>query len=189
VGAESIGAYEAAARVPGRLPGRPAVIALILAGVVGLSFATLSFGAAVVAALACGALVVLAAIDLEHRVIPNRIVLPATAVVLPLHIAIAPGRASQWALAGVAAAFVMAIPALAGRDWIGVGDAKLALLIGAALGWGVIGAVLLAFVLTFPASLLVLARGGLAARKSTIPFGPFLVAGALIVMFAPHIFS
>jgi prepilin signal peptidase PulO-like enzyme (type II secretory pathway) len=60
-------------------------------------------------------------------------------------------------------------------------------LIGALLGWSFIGAFLLAFLCTFPVALLVLARGGLSARKSAIPFGPFLSLGALIVLFGPHL--
>ena len=91
-------------------------------------------------------------------------------------------------LAGLLAAVVLAIPPLLGRRWMGMGDAKLALLIGVGLGWGVFGAVLIAFLCVFPvALLLLLLRGGLAARKTTIPFGPFLSLGALIVLFGPHL--
>lgn len=55
-----------------------------------------------------------------------------------------------------------------------MGDVKLALLLGAALGWGVLDALLIGFLCTFPAGLLLLVRDGMAARKATIPFGPFL---------------
>src|SRR5204862_6574748 len=50
----------------------------------------------------------------------------------------------------------------------------------------VLGAMIVACLCVFPAAVVVLIRGGLAARKSTIPFGPFLALGALIVLFAPH---
>ena len=79
------------------------------------------------------------------------------------------------------------IPQLLGRAWMGMGDVKLALLLGAALGWGVVGAVLMAFLCTLPGDLLVLIRHGMAARKTTIPFGPFLALGALIVLFGPYL--
>ena len=97
----------------------------------------------------------------------------------------------RWRLRGPVYFFVLAwlaIPPLLGRRWMGMGDAKLALLIGVGLGWGVFGAVLIAFLCVFPvALLLLLLRGGLAARKTTIPFGPFLSLGALIVLFGPHL--
>jgi leader peptidase (prepilin peptidase)/N-methyltransferase len=88
-------------------------------------------------------------------------------------------------LAGLIAAVVLAIPSLMGRNWVGMGDAKLALLLGAALGWGVIGAVALGLVCTLPFSMLMIARRGLDARHATFPFGPFLALGALLVMFGP----
>jgi prepilin signal peptidase PulO-like enzyme (type II secretory pathway) len=79
------------------------------------------------------------------------------------------------------------LPQLIVRNWMGMGDVKLGLLLGAALGWGVLGAVLLAFVCVLPVALIVLLRGGVAARKTTIPFGPFLSLGALIILFGPEL--
>ena len=184
---ESLGA-RGAASLGGELPRRSLLFGA-MAGVVVLAFASMPFDRAVVSALAAAVLVVLAAIDAQRGIIPNRIVLPAAAIVLVANIAIAPSRAAEWVLAALIAGVVLSLPALFGRNWMGMGDAKLALLIGAALGWGVVGAVLLGLLCTFPAALFVLGRGGIAARKSTIPFGPFLVAGALIVMFAPHLVS
>jgi len=81
------------------------------------------------------------------------------------------------------------IPQLLGRAWMGMGDVKLALLLGATLGWDVLGAVLIGLLLTFPVAVAVLLRSGIAARKTTIPLGPFLALGALIVIFGPHLAS
>jgi leader peptidase (prepilin peptidase)/N-methyltransferase len=81
----------------------------------------------------------------------------------------------------------MVIPTLLGRSWMGMGDVKLAMLIAIGLGWASIGALLVAFACVFPVALAILIRGGLAARKATIPFGPFLALGALIVLFAPQV--
>ena len=70
---------------------------------------------------------------------------------------------------------------------MGMGDVKLGLLIGASLGWSAIVALLVGFLLTFPVALVLLVRSGLAARKATMPFGPFLALGALLVLLVPHI--
>jgi leader peptidase (prepilin peptidase)/N-methyltransferase len=170
-----------------RLLPSSALLAPCVVAVVTLAFATLPLDRAGVAAFAAAVLVVLSFIDIERGIIPNRIVLPAAGIVLLANIALFPDRALEWALAALLAAFFLIVPQLLGRAWMGMGDVKLALLIGAALGWGVLGAVLLAFLCSFPVALFVLIRGGVGARKTTIPFGPFLALGALIVLFGPHI--
>ena len=170
-----------------RLPRSPVAVAPFVVGVVALAFAILPLDRAVVAALTGATLVVLSATDLERGTIPNRIVLPAAVIVLAAQIALFPDRAAEWVLAAILSAFVLMLPQLMGRSWMGMGDVKLGLLLGAALGWAVIGAVLLAFVCVFPVALLVLLRGGIAARKTTIPFGPFLALGALIILFGPQL--
>jgi leader peptidase (prepilin peptidase)/N-methyltransferase len=152
-----------------------------------LSFAVMSPAHALVAAATAATLVVLSAIDLERGIIPNRIVVPAAAVVLVAQIALFPDRAPEWALAALLAAVFFIVPHLISRSWMGMGDVKLALLLGAALGWQVAGAVVLAFLCVFPIALLMIFRGGLAARKTTLPFGPFLSLGALIMLFGPHL--
>ena len=152
-----------------------------------LAFATFPFDRALVVAGLAGVLVVLAAIDIQRGIIPNRIVLPASGLILLGDVVLFPNRALEWVLAGLVATVVLAMPALLGRAWMGMGDAKLALLLGVGLGWSVFGALLVGFLCVFPVALLVLIRGGAAARKTTIPFGPFLSLGALIVLFGPHL--
>jgi leader peptidase (prepilin peptidase)/N-methyltransferase len=163
----------------------PRLRALLAFGVIALAFATPSIDRALVYAVVAGVLVVVAAIDLERRTIPNRIVLPASTVVLVMNVVLFPSRAAEWVLAGVIAAAVFAAPTLLGRNWVGIGDAKLALLLGAALGWAVAGAVLIASLLTIPVSVWLFIRRGAAARRATIPFAPFLALGAMLVMFGP----
>jgi leader peptidase (prepilin peptidase) / N-methyltransferase len=182
----SAGARPAAAAVRSDLPIARTLLALV---VVVVAFATLSFDDAVVAAIAGAVLVVLAAIDIERGVIPNRIVLPASALVFVVHSALVPRHALQYLFAALVSAAVLAAPTLLGRNWIGAGDAKLALLVGAALGWAVAGALLAAFALTFPVALLLLLRRGLKARKATLPFGPFIALGSLLVLFGPALTS
>jgi leader peptidase (prepilin peptidase)/N-methyltransferase len=165
----------------------PTALVPVVTALVVLAFASFPFDRAVVVSFLAGVLVVLSAIDIQRGIIPNRIVLPATGVVLLAQIALFPDRALDWTLAAILAAVVLVLPHLFKRSWMGMGDVKLALLLGAGLGWGVFGAVLVAFLCVFPVALLVLIRGGMAARNTTIPFGPFLSLGALIVLFAPHL--
>jgi leader peptidase (prepilin peptidase) / N-methyltransferase len=165
----------------------PVAFAALVAAMLVLAIATLPLDRAIVGAFGAAVLVVLSVIDLERGVIPNRIVLPAAGVVLIAQLALFPGRASEWLLAAFLSAFVLLIPRLFQRAWIGMGDVKLALLVGALLGWGVLGAVLLGFLCTFPVAVALLLRDGAAARKATIPLGPFLSLGALIVLFGPNL--
>jgi leader peptidase (prepilin peptidase) / N-methyltransferase len=170
-----------------RLLQNRALAAVVALALVVLAFVALPLDHALVAALTAATLVVISAIDIERRIIPNRIVLPAAAIVLVAQIALFPDRAGEWALAAILAALFFLVPNVLSRKLMGMGDVKLALLLGAALGWQVAGAVALAFLCVFPVALLVLARGGLAARKTTIPFGPFLALGALIMLFVPYL--
>ncbi|HEX3392025.1 MAG TPA: prepilin peptidase [Solirubrobacteraceae bacterium] len=143
-------------------------------------------GTALLAAFVAAVLVVLAAIDLERRIVPNRIVLPAAAVALLGHIALTPGDAAQYALAALLAALFLFLPRLFNPKALGMGDVKLGLLIGAALGWSAASALALGFLLVFPVALAIAIRGGAAAaRRATIPMCPFLALGALVVLLGP----
>ena len=64
-----------------------------------------------------------------------------------------------------------------------MGDAKLVFLLGLALGSKAFGALILAFVGLLVAALYIVAKRGVAARKETIPFGPFLAFGGLVAFF------
>jgi leader peptidase (prepilin peptidase)/N-methyltransferase len=137
---------------------------------------------ALVAASFCIVLLVLAAIDIEHRIVPNRIVLPAAAVAVVAQTLLHPSP--EWALAGVGAAFFLLVAALAYPQGMGMGDVKLALLLGAVLGHLVVVALMLAiFSALVPAAVLA-ARHGRSARKMAIPFAPFLAIGAIVALFA-----
>ncbi|PWU22214.1 MAG: hypothetical protein C5B48_10445 [Candidatus Rokuibacteriota bacterium] len=161
-------------------PGVVAVLAIAVAAACFMKFDLT--GKAVVAAGFCAVLVVLAAIDLERRIIPNRIVLPAGILVLLGNIAVEPGKAREWVIAAFAALLVGVVLSLATRGGVGMGDAKLAFLLGAGLGWSVVGAVVVASLLMFVVAIVLLARRGMAARKDAVPFGPFLAFGAILVL-------
>lgn len=139
-------------------------------------------GRAVVDAIFAAVLVLLAAIDLDRRLIPNAIVLPATALVLLAQIALFPSRTLEWILASLGAALFFFIPALIFPAGMGMGDVKLAALLGAALGKSVLAAILVGVLSAAVFSLLILAREGFGARRKAIAYGPFLAFGGLAVM-------
>ncbi len=126
------------------------------------------------------ALVPVVLIDIRHRLIPDAVVLPAAAVALAAAVAADPGR--WWAPAGAAlgAAAVLLLPWLVRPEAMGLGDVKLALLMGAALGVSVVPALAVAFAAAAAAGLVLLLRDGAAARGRAIPFGPFLAGGAVV---------
>jgi leader peptidase (prepilin peptidase)/N-methyltransferase len=140
-------------------------------------------GHALVGAILAPALVLLTAIDLERRLLPDAIVLPTLAVVLILQIAFYPEHALEWALAALAAALFFFVPWLVYPAGMGLGDVKLAALLGAALGKSVAAAILAGLLAAAAVALLVLAREGFGARKKAIAFGPFLAFGGLLVLF------
>jgi leader peptidase (prepilin peptidase)/N-methyltransferase len=139
-------------------------------------------GRALVSAFFCIVLVAVSSIDLTHRIIPNRIVVPATVVVLVAQTALRPSP--EWALASFGAALFLFVAALAYPAGMGMGDVKLALLMGAALGRTVTVAMMAGMLAALVPSIYLLARHGGAARKMGIPFGPFLALGSVIALFA-----
>lgn len=139
---------------------------------------------ALVASFFCLALVAVSATDLEHRIIPNRIVVPAAAIVLAAQTALHPSP--EWAIAAFGASGFLFIAALVYPAGMGMGDVKLALLLGAMLGRTVPVALLLGMVTALVPAFVLLARHGSAARKMGIPLGPFLALGAAVAVFAGH---
>lgn len=129
----------------------------------------------------CAVLVTLSVIDLRHRIVPNRIVLPAAGIVLAVHTLIDPSPA--WALGALGGAGFLFAAALAYPKGLGMGDVKLALLLGAMLGASVSVALFLGFVASLVLAVVLFARHGTAARKMTVPLVPFLSVGALVALF------
>jgi leader peptidase (prepilin peptidase)/N-methyltransferase len=137
---------------------------------------------AATAAFFCCTLVAISAIDIEHRIVPDRIVLPAAAIVLVAQMVREPSI--QWPLAAFLAALFLFVAAVVYPAGMGMGDVKLALLMGAMLGKVVPVALVLGMVLGVVPSVYLLARHGRAARKMGIPFAPFLALGSVIALFA-----
>ena len=169
------------ASIPVRYPLVELATALLVSGCV------LKFGLTADAALAsffCAALVAVSATDLEHRIIPNRVVVPAAAVVLLAQTALQPSV--EWTLAGLGASAFLFAAALAYPGGMGMGDVKLALLMGAMLGRTVPIGLMLGMLAALIPSLVLVARHGTRARKMGIPLGPFLALGGVVALFAGH---
>ena len=168
-------------RIPVVYPAVELITALLLAGCV------LAFGLtaeAAIAAFFCAVLVAVSAIDLEHRIIPNRIVLPATVVVLVANML--RDLSPEWALAALGASGFLFAAALAYPAGMGMGDLKLALFMGAVLGKTVSVALMAGMLAAMIPGLVLIARHGAKARKMGIPFGPFLALGSVVALFWGH---
>ena len=129
-------------------------------------------------------LAVLAAIDIERRILPNRIVMPAFAVVLVMQLALFPDQAIEWVAASLATALVLLVAALAKPGGLGYGDVKLGLLLGAGLGENVVVALTVAVFAIWPVAVYLYASHGRAAGRMALPFGPFLAVGAVVALLA-----
>jgi leader peptidase (prepilin peptidase)/N-methyltransferase len=165
-------------RISPLYPGVELATALLVAACVldfGLS------GQMVVAAFFCAVLVAVTATDLTHRIIPNRIVIPAAVVILIAQTALEPSP--QWTLGALGASGFLFLAVLAYPAGMGMGDVKLALVMGAALGKTVPVALMLGMLTALVPAVILLARHGSAARKMGIPFGPFLALGSVVALF------
>lgn len=136
----------------------------------------------VVMAVAAAVLVWVAAIDLESRLLPDRIVLPATVGVLLASALFQPTQTIEHVLSALLAGGLLFSAALIRPGDLGLGDAKLMLLVGAMLGRSVGSALLLGFVLFALVGLALIARDGRSALKRHLPLGPFIAVGAIAVL-------
>ena len=166
------------AAIPWKYPLVELVTALLMAACV------LAFGVswdAAVAALFCAALVAVSVTDVERRIIPNTIVLPAAAVVLAAQTLLHPSPV--WLVCGAAASGFLLLAALAYPAGMGMGDVKLALLLGVGLGTVVPVALMIGMLSALLPAIVLLVRHGQAGRKMGIPFGPFLALGGVAALF------
>lgn len=141
-------------------------------------------------------LVVLTTIDLEHKLLPNRIVYPAfvagwIGLALVALVDREPGRLLDAALGAVIFGGFFFLLAFVYPAGMGGGDVKLAFVLGTFLGYlGGIGITVVGMFLAFLlggviGGILMLATGG--GRKMQVPFGPFLAAGAVAAVFAGRV--
>ena len=168
------------APIPWRYP-------LIELATAGLSIAVVAtrHGAAPIALGICLVLVVIpaAAIDLAHRIIPNRLLAPAALAAVALGASLDPGGEPRRLIAAAAAGGAFLVIALLYPQGMGMGDVKLIAVLGLLLGPAVAVALLIALASGSLVGLwLIAARGS--GRKTAIPFGPFLAFGAVVALFA-----
>ncbi|HTD57771.1 MAG TPA: prepilin peptidase [Solirubrobacteraceae bacterium] len=130
-------------------------------------------------------LVPIALIDVEHRIIPNKLTALGAILALGIGTALDPSGEPERLIAGAAAGGALLFVALAYPGGMGMGDVKLAGVMGLFLGSAVAPAMLLALLagVCFGAFVAV-RKGARRARKTAVPFGPFLAFGSLVAVFA-----
>ncbi|HTQ68689.1 MAG TPA: prepilin peptidase [Solirubrobacteraceae bacterium] len=125
-----------------------------------------------------------ALIDLEYRIIPNRMTALGAIAALVVGAALDPSGEPGRLIAGAAAGGFLLLAALAYPAGMGMGDVKLAGVLGLMLGAAVAPALLVALLAGVIFGALVMAhRGVQAGRKTAVPFGPFLAMGAIFAVF------
>lgn len=127
-------------------------------------------------------LVAVTVTDLERRIIPNKILAVSAVIGLVLAAATDPGSLPERLIAAGAAGGGLFIAALAYPRGMGMGDVKLAALMGLYLGSSVAPALLIALAAGSVVGLALIARHGAAARKQAVPFGPFLALGGVVAL-------
>jgi leader peptidase (prepilin peptidase)/N-methyltransferase len=126
-----------------------------------------------------------ALIDLEHRIIPNRITALGAVLALVIGLALDPAGEPERLIAAAGAGGFLLLAALAYPGGMGMGDVKLAGMMGLFLGTAVAPAILIALLSGVLLGIVVIAgKGAQEGRKTAIPFGPFLALGALSALFA-----
>jgi leader peptidase (prepilin peptidase)/N-methyltransferase len=125
-------------------------------------------------------LVAVAAIDIEHRIVPNRLLAPSAVVAVALWALADPSRLPENLIAGAAAGGFLLAAAVAYPAGMGMGDVKLAAVMGLFLGRSVAPAMLVAFAAGTLVGVAIMARQGAAARKQAVPFAPFLALGGIV---------
>jgi leader peptidase (prepilin peptidase) / N-methyltransferase len=129
-------------------------------------------------------LIAVAGIDLEHRIVPNRIVGPAAVYGLAASALVRTADLPELLIAGAAAGTFLLVAALVYPAGMGMGDVKLAGVMGLYLGVSVIPALLIAFLAGSVVGVALIARQGVGARKRGVPFAPFLALGGIVALVA-----
>lgn len=130
-------------------------------------------------------LVPVAFIDLDHRIIPNRILAPFALVAIALVAAYDSGAIAEHLIAGAAAGAFFFLAVLVYPSGMGMGDVKLAAVMGLFLGAAIAPALLIALLAGVVVGASIIARkGAKEGRKTAVPFGPFLALGGLVALLA-----
>lgn len=127
-------------------------------------------------------LVAAAETDLEHRIIPNRLMAVSAVAAVVLWAIADPSRLPENLIAGAAAGGVMFLVAIAYPAGMGMGDVKLAGVMGLYLGASVAPALFIGFAAGALVGIGIVLVRGAAARKQGVPFGPFLAFGGIVAL-------
>jgi len=122
--------------------------------------------------------------DLERRVIPNKILIVGAVLAVAIAAVADPASLPERAIAAAAAGGLLFLAALAYPRGMGLGDVKLAAMMGLFLGRNVGPAILVALLAGSLVGVTMIAREGAVARKKAIPFGPFLALGGVVGLLA-----
>ena len=130
-------------------------------------------------------LVPLALIDLDHKLLPNKLTGPAALIGLALGLALDPSGEPERLIAAGIAGGIVGLIALLMPNGMGMGDAKLLGVLGLYLGAGVAPAAMIALVSGTAVGIAIIASVGVqAGRKTAVPFGVFLALGGVVAVFA-----
>jgi leader peptidase (prepilin peptidase) / N-methyltransferase len=129
-------------------------------------------------------LIAVAAIDLDHRIVPNKLLAPAAVWAVVAWAVVDPGFLPEAAIAGAGAFTFLLLAALAYPAGMGMGDVKLAGAMGLYLGLSVIPALLVAFLAGAAVGIALIVRQGGGARKLGVPFAPFMALGGFVGLLA-----
>jgi leader peptidase (prepilin peptidase)/N-methyltransferase len=129
-------------------------------------------------------LIAVADIDIEHRIVPNRILAPMAVWAIAASAVVRPDKLPELLIAGAAAFAFLLVAALVHPAGMGMGDVKLAGVMGLYLGLSVAPGMLIAFLTGSVVGVAILLRHGAGARKRGVPFAPFLALGGLVALVA-----
>ncbi len=130
-------------------------------------------------------LVPIALIDLDHRLIPNKLTLPAAVLAIVAIVALDLDFLVEALIAGAAGFAFFFLAAMAYPRGMGMGDVKLAGVLGLYLGRAVAPAIFIALIAGVVVGAAIIARkGATAGRRTAVPFGPVLALGGVIALFA-----
>ena len=166
-----------------RYPLVEALTGLLFAAVVAVHFentAQIVLGLVLVAFL-----IPLTLIDLDLRLLPDRLTLPAAVLAIVLGTALDPDGEVQRLIAGGAAGLFFFVAWYVKPGGMGFGDVKLVAVMGLFLGRGVVVAVFTALIAGVLVGAMIMRRKGVAeGRKTAVPFGPFLALGGVVALLA-----
>ena len=173
---------DCAKAISARYPLLEAVSALLWVAVVAVKWddaAAIALGIVLVTLM-----VAVVPIDLDHRLILNKLTYPAAILAPVIGLLLDPNFVPEQLIAGVAAGGFFLLAALVYPAGMGLGDVKLAAVMGLYLGRAVAPALFVALIAGVVVGLVVIVRQGRErGRKVQVPFGPFLALGAVLAIF------